>query len=69
MKTIEMKIRGMEYFWQFLRASSLITNNKFDMGRGKSPGKGSRKMEGYFETIESRGGGIVGSAAELFWTA
>ena len=26
-------------------------------------------MEGYFETIESKGGGIVGSAAELFWTA
>ena len=32
----------------------------------KSPSKGSQKMEGYFETIEGRGGGIVGSADRLF---
>ena len=37
------------------------------MGGGKSPGKGSRKMEGYFETIGGRGDGIVGSAAGFFW--
>ena len=43
-----------------------ITNNKFNIGRSKSPGKGSRKMEGYYETIEGRGGGIVGSAAGTF---
>ena len=36
------------------------------MGRGKSPGKESRKREGYFETIEGRGGGVVGSTAGLF---
>ena len=27
------------------------TSNKFDMGKSKSRGKGSRKMKGYFETI------------------
>ena len=42
-------------------------NNKFDMGGGKSPGKGSRKMEGYFEMIGGRSDGIVGSAAGFFW--
>ena len=37
------------------------------MGRGESPGKGSQKMAGYFETIEGRSGGIMGSADGLFY--
>ena len=43
------------------------TNNKFDMGGSKSPGKGSRKMEGYFETIGGRGDGICGVCCRVFF--